>query len=100
MNNPSKNLKMVLEYLGITNLALAKALDIDPSVISRYLTGKRRLLAASPQMDAIAEYILARAQRVSDVEWLKDRFRRWDCPPTSRRLPLQAEPRHVASDGR
>ncbi|NLD59858.1 MAG: hypothetical protein GX647_09425 [Clostridiales bacterium] len=75
MNNPSKNLKMVLEYLGITNLALAKALDIDPSVISRYLTGKRRLLAASPQMDAIAEYILARAQRVSDVEWLKDKFR-------------------------
>jgi hypothetical protein len=96
----SDNLKLALEHLGLTNIAPAKAPDIDPSVISRYLSGKRRLMAASPQMDAIAGYILARTQRVSDVEWLKDRFRRRDCPPTSRRLPLQAEPRHVASDGR
>jgi len=75
MGKSGENLKLALEHLGLTNLALAKALDMDPSVISRYLSGKRRLPAASPQMDAIAEFILARAQRVSDVEWLKDRFR-------------------------
>lgn len=74
MGKPNVRLKMALEYLGLTNLAMAKALDFDPSLISRYLSGQRRLLAASPQMDAIADFLLERSKRLRDVEWLKEQF--------------------------
>ena len=74
MATPNKNLKAVFEHLGLTNLAVAKALNIDPSLISRYLSGNRQLKAASPQMDAIADHILASSKHVQDVEWLKAQF--------------------------
>jgi len=74
MATPNKRFRAVLEYLGITNVELAKALDCDPSLISRCLSGQRALKAASLQMDAIAEYILSRAKRMQDVDWLKARF--------------------------
>lgn len=74
MAMPNKNLKAVLEYLGISNAELAKALDYDPSLISRYLTGHRVFKAASVQMDAVTEYILSRAKRMQDIEWLRGRF--------------------------
>ena len=75
MSAPNHNLRAVLAYHGLTNLQLARALDIDPSVISRYLSGQRRLLAASAQMDAIAEYILRHSQRMKDMNWFRDQFR-------------------------
>jgi hypothetical protein len=66
--------RAVLEYLGISNVELAKALACDPSLISRCLSGQRALKAASPQMDAIAEYLLSRAKRAQDLNWLKEHF--------------------------
>ena len=74
MATPNKNLKTVFEYLGLTNLAVSKALNLDPSLVSRYLSGHRQLKAASPQMDAIADFILESGRRVQDVEWLKQQF--------------------------
>ena len=74
MATPNKNLKAIFEYLGLTNLAVAKALAIDPSLISRYLSGHRQFKVASPQMDAIADYILTSSKRAQDEEWLKERF--------------------------
>ena len=74
MATPNKNLKAVFEYFGLTNLAVSKALNLDPSLVSRYLSGHRQLKAASPQMDAIADLILERGRRVQDVEWLKQQF--------------------------
>jgi transcriptional regulator with XRE-family HTH domain len=74
MATPNKNLKAVFEYLGLTNLAVAKALNIDPSLISRYLSGHRQLKVASPQMNAIADFILTSSKRAQDVEWLKAQF--------------------------
>jgi transcriptional regulator with XRE-family HTH domain len=80
MATPNKNLKAVFEYLGLTNLAVAKALNIDPSLISRYLSGHRQFKVASPQMDAIADYILTSSKRAQDVEWLKERFKEAGLP--------------------
>lgn len=57
-----------MEHFGLTNLALAKALELDPSLISRYLSGQRQLKAASPQMEAIADFILTRGKRVADMD--------------------------------
>ena len=74
MATPNKNLKAVFAYLGLTNLAVSNALNLDPSLVSRYLSGHRQLKAASPQMDAIADFILERGRRVQDVEWLKQQF--------------------------
>ena len=74
MVSPNKNLKAVVEHFGLANIELARALDFDPSLVSRYLSGHRQLKAASPQMDAIAEFILERSQRVKDMEWLKEQF--------------------------
>jgi len=74
MAEPNGRFRMILDYLGITNLALAKALDIDPSVISRYLSGQRRLLASSPQLEAIADFVLSHSQRMRDMEWMTEQF--------------------------
>ncbi|MDO4543558.1 MAG: helix-turn-helix transcriptional regulator [Clostridia bacterium] len=74
MATPNKNFKAVLNYLGITNLELARALGYDPSLISRYLSGHRVLKAASEQMNAIADYILSRTKRVQDIDWLRENF--------------------------
>lgn len=71
---PNENLKSVMEHFGLTNLALAKALELDPSLVSRYLSGQRQLKAASPQMEAIADFILTRGKRVADMDWLKEQF--------------------------
>lgn len=80
MATPNKNLKAVFEYLGLSNLAVSKALNLDPSLVSRYLSGHRQLKAASPQMDAIADFILERGRRVQDVEWLKQQFAAAELP--------------------
>lgn len=74
MAAPNKNLKAILEYTGLSNIELAKALNFDPSLVSRYLSGQRQLKAASSQMEAIVDYILSKNQRVRDMEWLKVQF--------------------------
>ena len=74
MRTPNNNLKAVLEYFGLTNLAVSKATGIEPSSISRIVNGQRRLLAASPQMEALVSYILSQSQRVADMDWLQEQF--------------------------
>lgn len=74
MNAPNDRLRELLQYLNLTSLSLAKALYVDPSVVSRWLSGQRRLLFASPQMEALAGYVLERCQTMRDVEWLQARF--------------------------
>jgi transcriptional regulator with XRE-family HTH domain len=74
MRKSADNLKAVLDYYGIAQNELAQALNIDPSLVSRWISGERKLRAASPQLDALAEYILMRSKRVYDMEWLKAQF--------------------------
>lgn len=74
MTSPIENLKAVIEYFRINKNEMARALGVDPSLVSRWLSGERKLRATSPQMDALAEYILARSKRVYDMEWLKAQF--------------------------
>lgn len=69
------NLKKVLEYFKISNNELAKGTDIDPSLISRYLSGQRQLKASSRQADSIAEYLMQMADSGDKIEWLNEQFR-------------------------
>lgn len=80
MTNPAENLKSVMEYFGITNNELAKAIEVDPSLVSRWLSGQRRIKAASASMDSLVEYILNRSKRVHDIEWLKTQFEKDGLP--------------------
>lgn len=71
---PNKHLRLAMNHFGISNIEMAKALRYDPSLISRYLSGQRPLRIASVQLDTIAGFLLKRAERLSDVEWLKAQF--------------------------
>ena len=80
---PNENLKSVMEHFGLTNLVLAKALELDPSLVSRYLSGQRQLKSASPHIEALADFILTRSKRVKDIEWFKERFQAVGLPTDS-----------------
>jgi transcriptional regulator with XRE-family HTH domain len=74
VTDTTRNLKTVMDYFAISGNQLAKALDVDPSLVSRWLSGKRKLRAASAQMDALAEYILAQSRSIDDIKWLNAHF--------------------------
>ncbi len=68
------NLKVVMKHFEIQNKALAKALNVDPAQVSRWMNGKRELKVASEMMGPLAEYILSRALTSGDMGWLKRTF--------------------------
>lgn len=74
MPAPNRRLREIVDRMDLTNIELAKTLDLDPSLVSRYLSGSRALKAASPQLDALADFVLARMERGADAEWLMRRF--------------------------
>ena len=77
------NLKNVLEYYGISNSMLAKTLNVDASLISRWLSGKRQLRASSDSLNKLADYILEKSSRLENIDWLKKQLERdgivFDC---------------------
>lgn len=70
----NSNLKTVLVTFQLTNLDLAKATGIDPSLISRYISGNRKLRQKSKQAEDIAEFLLTKADSVERIDWLKEQF--------------------------
>lgn len=69
------NLKMALSHFKLSNLDLAKATGIDPSLISRYISGNRKLKHTSVQAEDIAEYLLMQADSIERIDWLKAQLR-------------------------
>lgn len=69
------NLKMILSNFRITNLDLAKATGIDPSLVSRYISGNRKLRSTGRHADAIADYILMQAGTEERIDWLKEQLK-------------------------
>ena len=70
----NSNLKTALVTFQLTNLDLAKATGIDPSLISRYISGNRKLRQKSKQAEDIAEFLLNKADSVERIDWLKEQF--------------------------
>lgn len=70
------NLKSAVEHFEIQNKALAKALNVDPAQISRWVNGKRELKVSSDVMEPLADYILSRTLTPKDIDWLKKAFMR------------------------
>ena len=60
-----------MEHLDISNIALAKALNIDPSLISRWLTGKRQIKLSSEALNKVSDYLMDKIQSMNYSDWLK-----------------------------
>ncbi len=76
MENKATHLKYVTEYFGIQNKTLADALNVDQSLVSRWMTGKRQLKASSEYMEPLADFILSLQLDARDIDWLKKNFER------------------------
>lgn len=68
------NLKEILTGFKISNLELAKATGIDPSLVSRYLSGNRKLKGTGKHVELIAEYLIIKADTVEKINWLRNRL--------------------------
>ncbi|MCL2159818.1 MAG: helix-turn-helix domain-containing protein [Oscillospiraceae bacterium] len=76
MNNTSLNLKRVLEFFNISNASLAKAINIDASLVSRWITGKRQLNFTSDILSKLAEYLLDKIIRANKADWIIEQLER------------------------
>ena len=74
------NLRAVLSKFELSNLDLAKATGIDPSLISRYISGNRKLRKTSRQAEDIAEYLMTLANTSERIKWLTEQFTSSDLP--------------------
>ncbi|NTW71446.1 MAG: hypothetical protein HGA49_04315 [Eubacteriaceae bacterium] len=54
----ANNLNLLMDFLKINNSKLAKSINVDPSLISRWRTGKRDISHKSPYLLSISEYLL------------------------------------------
>ena len=70
----STTLKTVITKFELTNLDVARATGIDPSLISRYVSGNRKLKRSSRQAGEIAEYLLTHADTADRIDWLREQF--------------------------
>lgn len=74
MMKENVNLKEIMSYFRITNIELARATEIAPSLISRYLSGDRKLKGTGKHAEAIAEYLLIKANTGEKINWLRERL--------------------------
>lgn len=66
MRNLTTNFALLMEWACVTPKELNRALGVDPSLISRWRTGSRRLTAGSRWRGRLAEYFLqARGEEVA-----------------------------------
>lgn len=62
MNHLATNLGLMMELLGISAKELSAGLGVDPSVVCRWRSGKRRLSREGAWSKRLADYFLGRAQ--------------------------------------
>ncbi len=74
MLQTTENLRRILERFHIGNSELAKALGVDPSLVSRWLKGERKLKASSVTVESLAEYLLKSCKSIEDIRWLQENF--------------------------
>ena len=53
----------IMNYLDIRTVSLSRAIHVDPSLISKWKTGKRTFSARSPHFDQVISYILKESEK-------------------------------------
>jgi len=74
MRRNSENLRTVLERFEIKNKTVAAALNLHPSMITRWMNHERLLGVNSKYLEPLADYIFSRKLTAEDMEWFKKRF--------------------------
>ena len=74
MNTAATNLKKILVQLDISNITLAKAINVDPSLISRWLNGQRQIKLSSEAADNLTDFLINKVQLMNHTEWLKSQM--------------------------
>ena len=77
MNQDQYHLRAVLEHFDIRNKSVAAALNVHPSMITKWLTNDRLIGMNSKYLEPLADYILSRASSAADMTWLEKRFREY-----------------------
>ena len=71
MSKAANNLRRLLTHLDISNVALARSMSVDASLISRWLNGQRQLKLTSELLDRLSEYLMDKIMRTDNMEWLR-----------------------------
>ncbi len=74
MARDTDNLRAVLEHFEIRSKTVAAALNVHPSIITRWMNKERLIGVNSKYLEPLTDYILARKLTTDDVEWFKKRF--------------------------
>ncbi|MCL1791898.1 MAG: helix-turn-helix domain-containing protein [Peptococcaceae bacterium] len=67
----TSNLKRLLEHMDISNAALARSINVDASLISRWMSGQRQLKLASEINDKLAAYLMNKLVKTNSTNWFK-----------------------------
>jgi len=70
MSDPATNLKKTLDKLDISNIVLAKTINVDPSLISRWLNGRRQLRLSSETLPTLSDFLINKIQQKNLTDWL------------------------------
>lgn len=74
MKTDAQHLRIVLEHFEIRNKSVAAALNVHPSLVTKWLNHERLLGINSKYLEPLADYILSRPLSPADTEWLKKQF--------------------------
>ena len=67
----TSNLKRLLDYLDIPHAALARSINVDASLISRWLSGQRQLKLTSEIINRLSEVLMKKIIQSHNIDWLK-----------------------------
>lgn len=71
-NTFGTKLRLFMKHAGIRNITLAKALNVDPALVSLWLSGKRQMSRENPLLAKIAAYIIRQCDSEVGMRWLAD----------------------------
>lgn len=74
MKTDTQHLRTVLEHFEIRNKSVAAALNVHPSLVTKWLNHERLLGINSKYLEPLADFILSRPLSPADTEWLKKQF--------------------------
>lgn len=74
MSAPATNLKKILDQLKISNIVLSKAVNVDPSLVSRWLNGQRQIKLSSEVLDKLSGFLFNKVQLMNCTDWLKNQM--------------------------
>ena len=76
MEAESTNLRLILDHFGISYKAVADALNVHATQVSRWASGDRQLRVSAQAMEPLADFILSRDLVPEDLAWMRKAFAR------------------------